>query len=54
MAFVPSEGLSEVYCHEFLCRGKNGERVLVYIDAQTGMEEQILVLLEDETGVLAM
>ena len=54
MAFVPSKGLSEVYCHEFLCRGRDGEQVLVYIDAQTGMEEQILILLEEETGVLAM
>ena len=54
MAVVPSEGLSEVYCHEFLCRGQDDEQVLVYIDAQTGMEEQILILLQSDTGVLAM
>ena len=54
MALVPSDGLSEVYCHEFLCRGQDGERVLVYVDVQTGMEEQILILLESDAGVLAM
>ena len=54
MALIPSDGLSETYCHEFLCRGQDGEKVLVYVDVETGMEEQILILLESDTGVLAM
>jgi len=27
--------------------------VLVYVNVETGLEEQILILLEDETGTLA-
>lgn len=53
LALIPSEGLSEILCHEFFCRGQNDEHVLVYINAQTGMEEQILIVIENETGVLA-
>ncbi len=54
MALVPSDGLSEAYCHEFLCRGRDDEPVLVYVNVETGMEEQILILLESDAGVLAM
>ena len=54
LAWIPSDGLREVFCHEFLCRGQDGEHVLVYVDVETGMEEQILILMEDESGVLAM
>lgn len=54
LALVPLEGLTETLCHEFLCKGEDGENVLVYINVETGQEEQILILLEDETGVLAM
>lgn len=54
LAVVPSEGLTETLCHEFLCRGEDEEKVLVYVNVQTGQEEQILILLEDETGILTM
>ena len=30
------------------------EQVLVYVNIETGEEEQILILLQDDTGVLAM
>lgn len=53
-ALVPSDGLTETLCHEFSCRGEDDEQVLVYVNVQTGMEEQILIIIEDETGVLAM
>lgn len=54
MAVIPTDGLNEAYCYEFLCEGINGENVLVYIDTQTGEEERILILIEDESGTLTM
>ena len=42
-------GLSERLCHELHRRkGENS----VYVNVETGMEEQILIITEDETGVL--
>ena len=49
---IPTSGLNEVLCYEFLCHSEDGEEVLVYIDAATGMEEQILILLKSDEGVL--
>ena len=40
-------------CYEFACTGKKEETVLVYVNVEIGLEEQILILLEDETGTLA-
>ena len=54
LALIPTAGLHEVYCYEFLCTGKNGEKLLVYIGADTGVEEQILLLLITENGTLTM
>lgn len=54
IALIPTDNLNEVLCHEFLCEGQNGENVLVYVNVQTGKEERILIVLQDETGVLAM
>ncbi|MCL2488881.1 MAG: germination protein YpeB [Oscillospiraceae bacterium] len=53
LALIPTNGIGEVLCHEFLCDGE-GERVLVYVNCETGEEQEILILLEDETGVLVM
>ncbi len=53
-SLIPTEGLSEKLCYEFTCTGEDDEQVLVYIDVQAGQEEQILILLKDETGVLVM
>lgn len=54
LAIIPTAGLDEVLCYEFLCKGKNEEEVLVYINADTGFEEQILILLRSDNGVLTI
>ncbi|MDD3833387.1 MAG: germination protein YpeB [Oscillospiraceae bacterium] len=54
MAIIPTEGLSETLCHEFMCQGGGDEQVLVYVNVQTGMEEQILIVIKDEMGILAI
>ncbi|MDD5952696.1 MAG: germination protein YpeB [Oscillospiraceae bacterium] len=54
MAVIPTAGLHEVLCYEFLCDGKNGDEVLVYLNAETGMEEQIFLVLRSDNGVLTI
>ncbi len=54
MAIIPTEGGQERYCHEFLCQSEDGDKYLMYVNAQTGAEEKILILLEDETGALTI
>jgi spore germination protein len=53
LALIPTPGLNEVLCWEFQCIGKNDDRVLVYINANTGYEENILILQSSDNGVLA-
>lgn len=53
LAVIPTSGLGEVFCYEFKCKGQDGENILAYINADTGKEEQILILLIGENGTLA-
>ncbi|MCC8120743.1 MAG: germination protein YpeB [Oscillospiraceae bacterium] len=52
LALIPTAGELEVLCHEFTCRTGEDSHVLVYVNAATGQEERILLLLEDESGTL--
>ncbi len=54
LALIPTAGEQEILCHEFKCENQDGGHVLVYINAQTGAEEKILLLLEDENGTLVL
>lgn len=54
MAIIPSQGGEERFCHEFQCETEGGDKYLVYVNALTGAEEKILILLEDETGALTI
>lgn len=54
LALIPTGGQGEALCHEFKCKTPDGETVLVYLNAQTGAEEQILLLVEGEYGKLTM
>ncbi len=54
MAVVPTSGKYEVYCHEFICEDADGRHCLVYVNAETGLEERILLLLESENGTLTI
>lgn len=54
LTVIPTRGKYEVLCYEFKCRTPEDTHVLVYVNAQTGQEEQILLLLEDESGTLAL
>lgn len=54
LAVIPTDGLDEKLCYEFKCKAKNDRNVLVYINAETGEEEQILLLIETPTGTLTV
>ena len=54
LAVIPSAGGGEVLTYEFLCESERGDRLLVYVDANTGAEEEIFLLLETENGVLTV
>ncbi len=52
-AIIPTDFKTEKYCYEFI--GKMGERhFIIYINAITGAEEDLLMLIEDESGTLTM
>lgn len=52
-AVIPLDGGREVFCYEL--KGSLGKNhFLVYVNAETGEEEKILLLLETENGVLSI
>lgn len=54
LALIPTDGENEVLCWEFKCENQEGKHYIVYINAKSGEEQQILILLEDETGSLVL
>ena len=53
LCVIPSPGERELFCREFKCEDGRGEHILIYVNAETGRQEKILCLLEDENGTLA-
>jgi len=51
-AFIPMNDGNEVFTYEFLCNDKDGNDVLVYINAVTGDEADIKLLLYSDNGTL--
>lgn len=54
LALIPTGGENEILCHEFKCQSGDGQHCIVYVNVLTGMEERILLLLEDESGTLVL
>ena len=54
LALVPSDGKYETLCHEFKCAAEDGRHYIIYVDAVTGRQHKILILLEDESGALTL
>ena len=50
---VPNEYGGEYHAYEFKCTAL-GHPVLVYIDADTGVESDVLLILESENGILTV
>ncbi len=51
-AFIPMADGKEIYAYEFLCTDKKQNDVLIYIDAETGNEADIKLLLYSDGGTL--
>lgn len=53
MAIIPTEWKTEILCYEF--KGKvDGKEFLVYINVETGREEDVLVILDTPGGTLTV
>lgn len=50
---IPLESLREVYCYEIKCK-VNEKTFLIYLNAETGHEEDILILIESKNGSLTI
>ena len=53
-ALVPSDGMYETLCYEFKCAAADERHYIVYVNALTGAQHKILILLEDESGTLTL
>ena len=55
LAVIPTSGAEEIIrAAELICETEDGRRSLLYVNAMTGAQEKILILLEDESGTLAL
>ncbi len=54
LCIIPSLGKNEILCYEFKATGANNKQYLCYVNANSGVEENIFILIEDENGVLTV
>ena len=52
LAFIPLDTGKEALCYEFHCKDGEGQEVLVYLDAYTANQRDILILLYSDGGIL--
>ncbi len=52
LCIIPTDWETEQYCYEIHCKTDNEQELLVYIDCTTGEEDNILILLYSDGGVL--
>lgn len=53
LALIPKDSKREVLCYEFK-GASNGKNFLIYINAENGREEEIMLLIESENGILTV
>ncbi len=54
VALIPTAGGEERLCHEFVCVNGEEQKYIIYVNAVSGKQEKILILLEDENGSLTI
>ena len=53
MAVITADsGKEEAYCYEFNCSNDNGKEYIIYVNAETGRQEDILVVIDTGRGKL--
>lgn len=50
--YIPTDFGTEVFAYEYHCVAPDEKEILVYINPETGVEEEILILLYSDNGVL--
>ena len=53
LALIPNEYVGETLCYEFMCINE-GSTYYIYIDANTGLQMNILKIVETDDGNLLM
>ena len=53
-AVIPTAGKNEIPVYEFKTKSQNNQIILVYVNEKNGAEEQILVLVNTNNGVLTI
>ena len=51
-AVIPTDYATEQDCYEFHCKDEDGQELLIYIDTETLEEDEILILLYSDNGIL--
>lgn len=51
-AMIPLDTGKEALCYEYHCRDKDKKEVLIYVNCATGKEQDIMLLLYEDGGVL--
>lgn len=54
LAIIPTDNRTPQLCYEFLCTGDQKDDILVYINAETLEEEELLILLKTDGGTLTL
>ncbi len=52
LAYIPTTGMNEILCWEFVCEMPDGTHCIFYCNAETGQIENLLLLIEEENGTL--
>lgn len=52
LCIIPTDWKTEQYCYEIHCKTDKEQELLIYIDCTTGEEDNILILLYSDGGVL--
>lgn len=54
LCVIPSGGNYELFCHELKCKAPDDMVYLCYFNVYTGAEEEILILIENESSILTL
>lgn len=54
LTVIPTPGRYEKLCHELKCVDRFNQRCLIYVNVEDGIQEQILILIENDNGVLSI
>ena len=54
LAVIPTEGKLEKLCYAFTCEHEDGQKLLYYVNANTGHTENLFILIDTGHGTLTM